>query len=295
MTGIVVSARPQRAVAPVRAWHYVTSFDWLAKTAMITLGALFLLAVLGQVFGLGGSPTQIVGPRLAPPAPGGILGTDSLGRSLLPRLLEGITTTLLLSTLAVLLTALISTTCGIIAGYRGGKVGGLIMRIGDILYAFPALILAILVAAVVGPGYVAALASIVLVTVPLMTRMVGAASRSVAQRDFVTSAAISGVSTPRIMVRHLLGNVSGTIAVQGTYALSVAILVEGGLSFLGYGVQLPGSSLGLLIQEGTVYMVKSPLLLLAPGIVLVVAILCINIIGDSLRDRFEPREVRSLE
>ena len=295
MTGIVVSARPQRAVAPVRAWHYVTSFDWLAKTAMITLGALFLLAVLGQVFGLGGSPTQIVGPRLAPPAPGWILGTDSLGRSLLPRLLEGITTTLLLSTLAVLLTALISTTCGIIAGYRGGKVGGLIMRIGDILYAFPALILAILVAAVVGPGYVAALASIVLVTVPLMTRMVGAASRSVAQRDFVTSAAISGVSTPRIMVRHLLGNVSGTIAVQGTYALSVAILVEGGLSFLGYGVQLPGSSLGLLIQEGTVYMVKSPLLLLAPGIVLVVAILCINIIGDSLRDRFEPREVRSLE
>ncbi|MGN8553163.1 UNVERIFIED_CONTAM: ABC transporter permease [Microbacterium sp. SLM126] len=295
MTALAAPAHHQRVATRVRAWRYLTSFDGLAKTAMIILGSLFLLAVLGQVVGLGGSPTQIVGPRLAPPAPGWPLGTDSLGRSVLPRLLQGITTTLLLSTVAVLVTAVISTTCGIIAGYQGGRVGGLIMRIGDILYAFPALILAILVATVVGPGYLAALASIVLVTVPLMTRMVGTASRSVAQRDFVTSAIISGVSTTRIMVRHMLVNVSGTIAVQGTYALSVAILVEGGLSFLGYGVQLPGSSLGLLIQEGTVYMVKSPLLLLAPATVLVIAILCINIIGDSLRDRFEPREVRSLD
>lgn len=295
MTAVIDRAPTSSGAAPLKAWRYLASFDPLAKTAMITLGGLFLLGLMGQLLGLGGSPTEIVGPRLAPPAPGWILGTDSLGRSLLPRLLEGITTTLLLSTVAVILTALISTTCGIIAGYQGGRVGGLIMRIGDILYAFPALILAILVATVVGPGYVAALASIVLVTVPLMTRMVGAASRSVAQRDFVTSALISGVSTPRVLVRHLLVNVSGTVAVQGTYALSVAILVEGGLSFLGYGVQLPGSSLGLLIQEGTVYMVKSPLLLLAPGIVLVIAILCINIIGDSLRDRFEPRETRSLD
>jgi peptide/nickel transport system permease protein len=193
----------------------------------------------------------------------------------------------------VVVTAIVSTISGIVAGYLGGPAGGLIMRIGDILYAFPALVLAILIATVVGPGTIAALCSIVLITVPLMTRMVGAASRSVAQREFVTSAIISGVSTPRIMVRHILGNISGTIAVQGTYALSVAILVEGGLSFLGYGVQLPGSSLGLLVQEGTVYMVKSPMMLLAPGLVLVVAILCINIIGDSLSDRFEPREVRS--
>lgn len=295
MTAAILQTPPPLGAGPRRAWRYLTAFDPLAKIAMLTLGGLFLVALLGQLFGLGGSTTQMVGPRLAPPGPGWILGTDSLGRSLLPRLLEGITTTLLLSTVAVLLTALISTTCGIIAGYHGGRVGGFIMRIGDILYAFPALILAILVATVVGPGYIAALASIVLVTVPLMTRMVGATSRSVAQRDFVTSALISGVSTPRIMARHLLVNVSGTVAVQGTYALSVAILVEGGLSFLGYGVQLPGSSLGLLIQEGTVYMVKSPLLLLAPGIVLVIAILCINIIGDSLRDRFEPREVRSLD
>jgi peptide/nickel transport system permease protein len=184
---------------------------------------------------------------------------------------------------------------GIVAGYHGGRIGGLIMRVGDVLYAFPAIVLAILVAAVVGPGYVAAAASIVLVTVPLMTRMVGQAARGVAGREFITSAVISGVGVPTILVRHVLRNVSGTIAVQGTYALSVAILVEGGLSFLGYGVQLPGSSLGLLVQEGTVYMVIAPWLMILPGALLVIAILSINLVGDSLRDRLEPREVSALE
>jgi peptide/nickel transport system permease protein len=296
---VTAATAPSAATAPgsviARLRVYLRSFDRLAKTAMVVLAAMIVLAVLGRLFGVGGSPTEIVGTRLAPPSLAYPVGTDSLGRSVLPRLLEGITTTLLLSTMAVIFTALISTTLGIIAGYRGGRISGLIMRGGDILYAFPAIILAILVAAVVGPGYVAALASIVLVTVPLMTRMVGSASRSVAQREFVSSAATSGVGAARIMTRHILRNVSGTIAVQGTYALSVAILVEGGLSFLGYGVQLPGASLGLLVQEGTIYMVKAPWLMIAPGAVLVLAILSINIIGDSLRDRFDPRQIGSLE
>jgi peptide/nickel transport system permease protein len=268
--------------------------DPLAVVAAGVLLALFAATVLSALTGLGGSATDIVGGRLQPPSPETPLGTDSLGRSLLPRLLEGIGTTLLLSVIAVTITAVVSSTLGIVAGYRGGLVNGTIMRLGDMLFAFPAIILAILVAAVLGPGQIAALASIVLVTVPLMTRLVAVASRAVAGRDFVAAAVISGVSTPRILTRHILRNVAGTIAVQGTYALSVAILVEGGLSFLGYGVQLPGSSLGLLIKEGTTYMVKAPWLIVAPGAVLVIAILAINIIGDSLRDRFEPRETRSL-
>ncbi|GIT79788.1 ABC transporter permease [Leifsonia sp. LS1] len=292
MTAIISEKRSGNALA--RAWRYLASFDALTTSAMWVLTVLFLSAVLGRLLGLGGSPTDIVGRRLAPPSLEFPAGTDSLGRSLLPRLLEGITTTLLLSAVAVALTAVIATFCGIVAGYRGGKTGGTIMRVGDILYAFPAIVLAILVAAVVGPGIVAALASIVLVTVPLMTRMVGQATRQVVERDFITSAVISGVTSRTIMTRHVLRNVAGTVAVQGTYALSVAILVEGGLSFLGYGVQPPASSLGLLVQEGTVYMVTAPWLIIAPGAVLVVAILAINLIGDALRDRFDPREARRL-
>lgn len=285
----VVGVRPRRLSSTFRG------LDLLGRVALGVLAAILLVGVAGTLFHIGGDSATIAGPRLAPPSPAWPLGTDSLGRSLLPRLFEGIATTLALSVLAVAITAVVASTAGMIAGYHGGVVGGVILRIGDILYAFPAIVLAILVATVVGPGVTTAVAAIVLVTVPLMTRMVGQEARAVAGRDFITSGIIAGVSTPRILMRHVLRNVSGTIAVQGTYALSVAILVEGGLSFLGYGVQLPASSLGLLIREGAIYMVTSPVLLLAPGIVLIVAILAINVLGDSLRDLFEPRETRSLE
>lgn len=268
--------------------------DWLSRASLAVLVVLVAATLVSRWTGVAGDTTETVGPRLAPPGAGYPLGTDSLGRSLLPRLLEGVGTTLLLSSFAVVCTALISTAIGIVAGYRGGRTNELLMRLVDVLYAFPSIVLAILVAAIVGPGRVAALASIVLVTVPLMTRMVCAAARSTAQRDFVAAAVISGVPTCRILLRHILRNVSGTIAVQGTYALSVGILVEGVLSFLGYGVQLPGASLGLLIQEGNLYMVTAPWLIVAPGLVLVAAILAINLIGDGLRDRLEPRETRSL-
>lgn len=290
-----MSLAPETAKRSIRLRRRSGPYDRLFVASAAILVTLVVVTVVARLTGIGGDPNETVGPRLAPP--GGadwLLGTDNLGRSVLPRLLQGIGTTLLVSSVAVLLTAALSTALGIVAGYRGGRLAELIMRLGDVLYSFPAIVLAILVAAVIGPGRFAALASIVLVTVPLMTRMVGAAATAVAQKDFVVAAAISGVSSTRIMTRHILSNVSGTVAVQGTYALSVGILVEGGLSFLGYGVQLPDASLGLLIQEGSVYMVKAPWLILSPGIVLVAAIVSINLIGDSLRDRFEPREARSL-
>ncbi|KPI11570.1 ABC-type transporter, integral membrane subunit [Actinobacteria bacterium OK074] len=287
MTAASLASRARRALG-------LRSYDRLFRIAVWVLVALVLATLVGQLAGIGGRPDAIVGPRLMPPGAGWPLGTDNLGRSLLPRLLQGIGTTLLLSSLAVAVTAVLSTALGVVAGYRGGRVAEVILRGGDVLYSFPAVVLAILVAAVVGPGRTAALAAIVLVTVPLMTRMVGTAARAVARREFVTAARISGVGGPTIMLRHILPNVAGTVAVQGTYALSVGILVEGGLSFLGYGIQLPDASLGLLIQEGGLYMVGAPWLIIAPGAVLVVAIMAINLVGDSLRDRFEPRETRSL-
>ncbi len=268
--------------------------DWLTRAGLIGLVVLVLASVVGTVFGIGGRPAAIVGPRLAPPSGQWPLGTDQLGRSVLPRLFEGIGTTLLLSTVAVLVTAVLATLLGIAAGYRGGWLGEVVMRLVEVLYSFPTIVLAILVAAVLGPGLVATMCSIVLITIPLMTRLVRAAAVTVAQRDYVTSAVISGARLPRILARHVLPNVSGTIAVQGTYALSVGILVEGGLSFLGFGVQPPQSSLGALIQQGSTYLLTAPWLVIGPGIVLVVAILAINVFGDGLRDGLEPREARAL-
>lgn len=268
--------------------------DWLSRTGLVCLLVLVLAALAGAILGFGGAPEAIVGPRLAPPGGQWPLGTDQLGRSMLPRVLEGIGTTLLLSTIAVVVTAALSTLLGIVAGYRGGWLGEVVLRLVEVLYSFPTIVLAILVAAVLGPGQVATMCSIVLVTIPLMTRLVRTAATTVARRDYITSAVISGVGWWRILARHVLPNVAGTIAVQGTYALSVGILVEGGLSFLGFGVQPPDSSLGVLIQQGGIYLLAAPWLLAFPGVVLVVAILAINVFGDGLRDRLEPRESRSL-
>ncbi|MDQ0644699.1 ABC transporter permease [Microbacterium murale] len=274
------------------AWRHS---DALLRTAIIVLGAIVVLTVIAVLTGVTGSTSATIGGRLEGASALAPLGTDNLGRSLLPRLFEGIATTLVVSIVAVVCSAAVSTLLGMLSGYYGGGVNEVVMRVADVLYAFPALVLAILVSAPLGPGRPAAIISIVVITIPLMTRVVRLATRSVAERDFIVSARISGVRTPVIFVRRLLPNIAGTIAVQASYALSVAILVEGGLSFLGFGVQVPEASLGLLIQQGMLYMTQAPQLLIVPGAVLVVSILCINIIGDGLRDRFEPRETRSLK
>lgn len=289
MTG----AAAAQASAPGQLRRLRTS-DPVFFAALGTLILLLLASLAGQLIPGLNDGTSSVGGRFESPSLTHPLGTDGLGRSLLARLLEGIGTTFLLSAAAVVCTAIIATALGIVAAYAGGWAREIVMRIGDILYAFPAILLALLIAASVGPGGTAALASIVLVTVPLMTRMVGAAAAQVVQRDFVTNARISGVAAPIIMIRHVLVNVSGTVIVQATYALSVAILVEGGLSFLGYGVQLPASSLGLLASEGNVYMLTAPWILIASGGTMVLAILAVNLLGDCLRDRLEPRKAAEL-
>lgn len=268
--------------------------DALLRTAIVLLALIVAVTVIAVLTGAAGSTSATIGGRLEGPSLLAPLGTDNLGRSLLPRLFQGIATTLVVSIVAVSCSAIVSTVLGMLAGYYGGAAGEVVMRVADVLYAFPALVLAILVSALLGPGRPAAIISIVVITLPLMTRVVRIATRAVAERDFVVSARISGVRTPVILMRRLLPNIAGTIAVQASYALSVAILVEGGLSFLGFGVQVPEASLGLLIQQGMLYMTQAPQLLIVPGVVLVVSILCINIIGDGLRDRFEPRETRSL-
>lgn len=291
----VTPTTTQRLVGARRRTRLVwRDIDALTLGAILVLAIVVLVTVIATLTGATGSTSATIGARFQPPSLDAPLGTDNLGRSFLPRLFEGIATTLVVSIVAVLCSAAVSTLLGMIAGYFGGAANEVVMRIVDVLYAFPALVLAILVSALLGPGRPAAIISIVAITIPLMTRVVRIATRSVAERDFIVSARISGVRTSVVFLRRLLPNIAGTVIVQASYALSVAILVEGGLSFLGFGVQVPEASLGLLIQQGTLYMTLAPHLLIVPGAVLVASILCINIIGDSLRDRLEPRETRSL-
>ncbi len=269
--------------------------DPLAGVAAFTLTLLVVVGALGDLLPLG-DPTAIgTGPRLAAPAEGWPLGTDELGRSLLPRLVEAVRATFLLATSAVLATAVVGTVAGMAAGYAGRTTDTVIMRLADVLFSFPALLLGILIAAVLGTGSFSAVVAISLVTLPLFVRVVRAVTLTVAERDFVIAAEVSGASAWRIMFVHLLPNIVSATIVQLTYAISVGMLLESALSFLGLGVQPPDASLGSLLRQGAVYLTIAPWLAFGPGVVLTLAIMSVNLLGDGLRDALDPLVGRQLK
>ena len=268
--------------------------DPLAATGAGLLVVLVFVSAIGPLLPIG-DPTQIgVGPRLSAPAAGWPLGTDELGRSNLPRIVEAINATFLLACVAVLLTAAIGIVAGMAAGYAGGWLDILVMRLADVLFSFPPLLLAIFIAAILGSGAGAAITAIVLVTLPLFVRVVRAVTLSVVERGFVVAAEISGASVRRILFMHVLPNVAGAAIIQLTYALSVGMLVESALSFLGLGVQPPGASLGSLLRQGAVYMTIAPWLVFPAAVILVLAIMSVNLLGDGLRDLLDPLGGRAL-
>ena len=268
--------------------------DPLAATGAGLLVVLVLVSAIGPLLPIG-DPTQIgVGPRLSAPAAGWPLGTDELGRSNLPRIVEAINATFLLACVAVLLTAAIGIIAGMAAGYAGGWLDILVMRLADVLFSFPPLLLAIFIAAILGSGAGAAITAIVLVTLPLFVRVVRAVTLSVVERGFVVAAEVSGASVRRILFMHVLPNVAGAAIIQLTYALSVGMLVESALSFLGLGVQPPGASLGSLLRQGAVYMTIAPWLVFPAAVILVLAIMSVNLLGDGLRDLLDPLGGRAL-
>ena len=269
--------------------------DPLTAIAAVTLVALLFIGAVGPFLPLGDPTAIAVGPRLAPPTADWPLGTDQLGRSNLPRVVEGVGTTFLLATLAVVATAIVGAFAGLAAGYSGGAVNVMVTRLADVLFSFPPLLLAILIAAVLGSGRFSAIVAISLITLPLFVRVVRAVTLEVAGRDYVIAAEVSGAGYLRILGTHLLPNVAGATVVQLTYAISVGMLVESAVSFLGLGVQPPDASLGSLLRAGAVYLQIAPWLVFAPGLVLTLAILSVNLLGDGLRDRLDPLQGRSLQ
>ncbi len=269
--------------------------DVLARIALGVLVVLLAGSLLAPLLPVGDSSAVNVAPRLEGPSSSFPLGTDYLGRSLLPRVLDGIRVTVLLASSAVVVTAMIAVVIGIAAAYLRGVVDEAIVRLADVMFSFPALLLAVLMAAIIGPGTPAAIVSIIIITLPLMLRVVRAASLIVLEKDFIVAAEIAGASRRRIMFVHVLSNISGAAVVQATYAISVGVLVESTLGFLGLGVQPPEASLGSLLQEGIIYLPIAPWLVFAPGLVLAVVIFAVNLLGDGLRDTLDPQQARALK
>ncbi len=227
--------------------------------------------------------------RLRPPSSAHWMGTDLFGRDVMSRLMAGIAQSFVVGFSAVGIAASAGTVLGLTAAWFGRWWDGAVMRIMDVLLAFPAILLALLIIAVVGPGTGTSIAAIAIVYTPIFTRVVRGPALSIKTREFVDAARTFHSSNRYILSRHLLLNLVAPLTVQITLALAWSLLTEAGLSFLGLGTQPPASSLGLMLADARNLMETAPWLLAFPGLAIMIGILGFNLLGDALRDILDPR------
>lgn len=227
--------------------------------------------------------------RLLPPGDGGPLGTDIFGRDLLSRILYGARISLLVGVSAVLASAAVGTLLGLVAGYVGRWPEYVITRIMDVIFAFPGVLLAILVISIVGAGFTSIVIAIATVYTPIFARVVRGSTLPLKQVEFVQAAVAAGATTSRVLWRHILPNVAAPILVQLALSLSGAVVLEAALSYLGLGAVPPTPSLGSMLSEARAYMELAPWSVLYPGLALGLLVLAINIFGDAVRDLLDPR------
>ena len=226
---------------------------------------------------------------LALPGSEAWLGRDDLGRSVLARLMAGAGLSLEVALVVVSISALFGTTVGLVAAWFGGWLDGVLLRLTDIFLAFPGILLAIALAGALGPGIANVMTALSVVGWVGFARLARAQALSIKQRDHVVVAHALGVAPPRIVLRHVLPLIAGPLIVEASFASASVIVAEAGLSFLGLGVQAPTPSWGSMIRDGARYLLVAPHLVLMPGLALASLVVAINLIGDGLRDRLDPR------
>ncbi len=261
---------------------------------MITIGAaLVALAITAALVSLIWTPYDVitvdVAHRLLPVSAAHPLGTDQLGRDMLSMIMAGARVSLAVSLLAVAAAMAVGVPIGLLAAGRGGWVDEAVMRAGDVLFAFPSLLLAILLATVLGPGAFNAVLAIALFNVPVFARVTRGAAIGLWQRDFIAAARLAGKGRFVISIEHVLPNIAAILGVQATIQLSLALLAEAGLSYVGLGVQPPYPSWGRMLSDAQTLIGTAPRLAIAPGCAILLVVLGFALIGDGLRDRLDPR------
>lgn len=227
--------------------------------------------------------------QLKPPTAAYPLGTDHFGRDLLSRVLVGARSTLYVGFIAVGLALSIGSMLGALAGYLGSVADEVIMRLVDVAYAFPAILMALLLAAVYQPGTLTAMIAIGIATVPIFARIARASVLSLKEREYVEAGRALGVRSGRLLLRHILPGAMGPLIVQASLSLAVAILAEAALSFLGLGTPPDVPSWGNMLREAQGFMAMSPYPALVPGVAIVWTVLGWSLLGDGLRDLWDPR------
>ncbi len=254
---------------------------------MITL--LALIALFAPVVAPYDPLEQDGRAELAAPSAAHLFGTDELGRDLLSRVIYGSRTSIMVGVLAVTLGSLIGVTSGLAAGYVGGWLDTVIMRLWDVLLAFPAILIGIAIAAMLGPGATNAAIALAVVSIPQFSRITRASVLGEKQRDYVQAARSIGVRGIGIAIRHILPNTVSPFLVQLSLAMGYAVLLEAGLSFLGLGTQPPNPSWGGMLNASRTYLRDAPYYAIFPGIALSILLLGLNFLSDALRDALDPK------
>ena len=250
---------------------------------------LILIAIFGPLLAPYDPNDIDMANRFAPPSLEHPFGTDDFGRDILSRVMVGARVSLMVGIIAVGLSATVGSALGLVAGYTGRLTDEIIMRAMDIIFAFPAILLAIAIMAALGRGVGNAMIAIGIVYIPIFARITRGSVLSVREEVFIEAARSIGSTDGRIMLRHILPNILSPIIVEITLSLSFAILAEAALSFFGLGTQPPDPSWGRMLSEGRAYFQQSAWLAIFPGLAIMLTVLGFNLLGDGLRDALDPR------
>lgn len=264
----------------------------LAIVGLVLVILLVILSIGAHLVAPADPFEQDTATRLSPPSQGHPLGQDTYGRDILARLLYAGRVSLLVGVGSVLLGGAIGTILGLIAGFIGGRVENLLMRLVDIIMVFPSLLLGVVVLAVLGTGLFKMVLAIGIVLSPAFARVAHGSTLSIKEQEFVIAARSVGAGHLRIVFLHILPNILGEIVVLGSIWTANAIRVEANLSFIGLGVSPPTPTWGNMIREGASHLVNAPWLSLFGGAAILMSVLAFNLLGDGLRDVLDPRQYK---
>jgi peptide/nickel transport system permease protein len=262
---------------------------WLVKVGLVIILILIITAVFAPWLAPYDPYDQNLDQTLLQPSAEHWLGTDSLGRDTLSRIIYGSRNSLMVGIIALGIAASIGMGMGLFAGYFGGWVNTLFMRFVDALMCFPMILLALVIAALLGNGLKNVMIALGIAMLPGYARLMCGLVLSVRENDYILAAHSIGTGNLRTIVRHLLPNCLPPLIVLITMQMGAAILAEAGLSFLGVGIEPPGAAWGTMVNDGRSYLLTNPLLSSAPGIAIILVVFSFNMVGDGLRDALDPR------
>ena len=250
---------------------------------------LIIVAIIGPYFTPYQPDTQDMLNKLQPPSGDNWLGTDNFGRDIFSRIIHGTNLTLIVGFFSVLLGGAVGVLIGIFAGYYGGRTDSILMRLMDILLAFPSILLALAIVTVLGGSLQNVIIAVAISSVPVFARIVRGSTLSVKKLEYIDAMRALGASDARIIFKHIFPNITSPIIVQATLNIATAILSASGLSFLGLGAQPPTPEWGAMLSDGRNYLYNAPHVALFPGLAIVLVVLAFNMLGDGLRDAFDPK------